>query len=587
MTQVADRGELFLSPEERETLRWLGRMPFASAQDVSAIGVMSKARVYKALPHWDEAGLVSHIDVGMTMAKRKRWYLTRHGVRQVFAMDHQHADARIERHLDRLDLPLEEWEAITERYAWDHTHTYQPAQHWNGRRNEMAEDLGHEHVPWSATPAGLLTLLTRMPMLEQTYAQVPTLLRSDEAELDSEGLTDRRLSDFGWLRNSSAVHAVARYGPHIWIPCVWVGMEVSRNVLEKRWKRPFRGLRHYSAEEDSYDSYNRHDIYGLDEPEPERAPDPSGWLVIAMDVRAMMIARQVISPRAAPYRKCVIVDSGKVIEEGTIRSSNDFAWDPPQLAALGFPEGIEESVEEDKAFQAINGKLAFRTFVAVEQWPAMRVGQLANLVKESNRKTKEVLESLATAGLATELEGRYYLADGGMLCAARRDRISVKTIRNRFGTYLDETSRYRRRNVRHNSGVNKLAVACAREKVDVAAGWRGVLNVAKATQLAPDILILVDSDLFDWGWHYVEYERSATTVKHIQRKLRPYRLLAENKVLWPLILVVDKADAEAVFVRACPELPMITSTLGRVVQGPVSGEPAAVWRFKEEPVVIW
>ena len=421
-------------------------------------------------------------------------------------------------------------------------------------------------------------------MLEQTYAQVPALLRSDEAAVDWEGLTDRRLSSFDWLRNSSAVHAVARYGPNVWIPCVWVGIEVSRNVLETRWKRPFRGLRYYSVEEDMYDNSP---FYGPHEPEPDRMPHPSGWLVIAMDVRAVAIARQVIAPRAAPYRKCVIVDNGIVIEEGTVRFSKDFAWDPPKLAALGFPEEIEESVEEDKTFQAINGKLAFRTFVAVEQWPAMRVGQLANLVRESNRKTKEVLESLATAGLVVELEGRYYLADGGMLCAARRDRISVKTIRNRLGKYLDETSRYRRRNVRHNSGVNKLAIACAREKVDVAAGWRGVLNVAKATQLAPDMLVLVDSDLFDWEWHYVEYERSATTVKHIQRKLRPYRLLSENKVHWPLMVVVDKADAEAVFVRACPELPMLTSTLGRVVQGPVSGEPAAVWRFNEEPVVVW
>ena len=48
-----------------------------------------------------------------------------------------------------------------------------------------------------------------------------------------------------------------------------------------------------------------------------------------------------------------------------------------------------------------------------------------------------------------------------------------------------------------------------------------------------------------------------------------------------------RATKPAELLRAGPELPILTSTLERVVQGPVSGEPAAAWRFNEKPVVVW
>ena len=577
---------MFLEPEELELLRWLGHMPLASVRDLVGLEVMSQAALYKVLPDLESRGLVAHIEIGMTMTRRKRWYLTRSGVRRAFALDHRHADTHAKKALESLSVWDPEWRQIYARYEWGHNHDYTPAPSGTGRSAGERVDIGHDHVPWTATRSGLETLLSRVriPMLEQTYALAPTLLRS--AEVSDDVASERKMTVFHWIRTNSAVHAVARYGDWVWIPFVWVGVEVTRSALAKKWEHWWRGLHYFSMSEATYSEY---DAYWENRPwsEPDPTPVVSGWVIVAMDMMAFTVARQVIAPGSSIFRKCVIVENHVEYTEGELRISKDFIWDPPRSEVIGLPEDIAEWIKDhDHAWwRALNSTLATRIFGCIEQWPAMRVSQIAQMVRESNRKTKEALDPLVAAGLVVQLEKRFYMASGGMTRAAYRDRISVGTINRRLGQYLAPDGRYRRRNVRHNGGVNRLAVSFTKDWLPVAGGWRGIFNVPGVTQLAPDLMVLLREGPFGFGWHYVEYERTAVAPQQILTKTRPYRLFAHEGYPRPLIVVTEREAAEAAFVRACPDLPMLTSTLDRAAKGFVLDIPG-IWRYRGDPVVL-
>ena len=108
------------------------------------------------------------------------------------------------------------------------------------------------------------------------------------------------------------------------------------------------------------------------------------------------------------------------------------------------------------------------------------------------------------------------------------------------------------------------------------AGWRGEVNVPDVTQVRPDLLVPVVAGPYGSGYHFIEYERS-TEVGRSERKLGPYRRMAHIGRALPMMVVCDVQTTEENFLTLSSNLLMLTTTLERVLSGPLTGADT-VWR---------
>jgi len=155
--------------------------------------------------------------------------------------------------------------------------------------------------------------------------------------------------------------------------------------------------------------------------------------------------------------------------------------------------------------------------------------------------------------------------------------------RSRHGTYLGRW--YREHEEHHNDGVNRLVVRFAREGVDVIAGWRGEINVPGLTQVRPDLVVQVSAGALGAGTHSIEFERRAVFQHEVERKLGPYRRMAGTGRPLPLLMVCETAQGRSGFEAAAGTLPMLTATLERALEGPVTGR-VTVWSRDGVPAAL-
>jgi len=156
--------------------------------------------------------------------------------------------------------------------------------------------------------------------------------------------------------------------------------------------------------------------------------------------------------------------------------------------------------------------------------------------------------------------------------------------RSRHGTYLGRW--YREHEEHHNDGVNRLVVRFAREGVEAIAGWRGEVNVPGLTQVRPDLLVQVSAGTLGIGIHSIEFERRAVSGWEVKRKLGPYRRLAASGRPMPLLMVCETAQGQRSFRNAAGDLPMLTTTLERALEGPVTGA-FTVWSRDGFPAALY
>ena len=171
-------------------------------------------------------------------------------------------------------------------------------------------------------------------------------------------------------------------------------------------------------------------------------------------------------------------------------------------------------------------------------------------------------------------DGRHYLSELGMRRTVHMSWVLPSVIRRPHGTYLDR--RYREHQGRHNDGVNQLFVRFALERVDVAAGWRGEMNVPDLIQVRPDLLVQVSEGALGAGAYCIEFERSAVAPQDVDHKLGPYRRMAASGRPLPLLMVCETARRRRNFRTAAGALPMLTATLERALAGPLTGA-VTVW----------
>ncbi len=167
--------------------------------------------------------------------------------------------------------------------------------------------------------------------------------------------------------------------------------------------------------------------------------------------------------------------------------------------------------------------------------------------------------------------------------AANMSRVLPSVIRRRNGAYLDRW--YREHELRHNDGVNWLVVRFAREGVAAITGWRGEVNVPGLTQVRPVLLVQVSDGALGPGTHCIEFERYSVLPSQVEHKLGPYRRMAALGRPLLLLVVCETARGRNTFQAATRNLPMLTATLERALQGPVTG-PVTVWSRDRMPAEL-
>jgi hypothetical protein len=197
------------------------------------------------------------------------------------------------------------------------------------------------------------------------------------------------------------------------------------------------------------------------------------------------------------------------------------------------------------------------------------------------------LAMLIEVGLVVEFGGHHYLADAGLLWASRRDRVHISTVRARFSSFCMEDSHNRKRLVRHDSGLANLASRFVEQRVPVVPGWRAITDYAGLTQLAPDAVVRMHSVDDGDEWYFLEYERSADARDTVERKLKPYLILAESHppVRVPLLVVCQEPEAEAIFWSVAGHLPMYTTNYREATRDALVGTQT-VWRRNGQPASL-
>ncbi len=579
-----------LSGEQRRLLRIIARMPLASVANLAPILDMTDDRVTRMLDTLQAGGWVESVVRGMTERTQRRWFLTRQAVDEIYVTGHQHPSPREEARAaaqagfhPQGELPAD----FTERFALDHDHAVHPDDQ-DGSPFAAAEPVedgsgddggGHEHPPWTATSRGLEMSLRRLAMLEPVYRLAPDLLKSGRVVWppdDPAASRDPRMTDFRLLRHGGFYHAVARYGPDVWIPFTYAGLHATERVLRRKEQHRFWGVDCYSYDEDRNLRIGNRLFYE----DPDQEVEPSVQVVVAVDAWAGELARRTLRGNT-PTLFCT--PDGRCCPAVELRPSRDLVSDPAGHPTVGRPENVNLWLRRNPDVMAIDSGLAHRLFLALCQFPAMRTSWLAETARGSPADVRRHLGRFVETGLVAVFDGRHYLSAQGMRRAANMSRVRPSIIRSRHGAYLDR--RYREHERRHNDGVNRLVVQFAREGVEAVAGWRAEVNVPGLTQVRPDLLVLVRDGPFGEGAHYIEYERHAVAPYDVARKLGPYRRMARLGRPLPLLMVCRTEQAEANFREAGRGLPMLTAAQGPALTGPLTGQ-ATVWRLDGAQVAL-
>ena len=590
-----------INEEQRRLLRILGLMPLASVSNLAPVLGVEEYRVRRMLNALRRRDWVASVRRGMTERRQHRWFLTRQAVDLLYVNDHEHATPREEARASILVESGRDPRALAElgrRFSLDHEHlSHEDGQ---GGLPFVADAIasgpldgdGHEHPPWTATARGVQTALRRLAVLEPIYRLAPGLLSSGRVRWPAEGagadprMIDPRMTDFRLLRHGGFYHAVARYGGQVWAPFIHAGLHATARSLRRKRDHRFWGMNCYSHQDGLLQRMENR----IFDAEPIVAAEPSVQVVLVVDAWALELARRTLNGAVdgAPTPTLYLV-SGGLSEEGwpgdpvELRPSRDLVSDPAGHPVIGRPEAIPEWLATHPDVAAIDGRVSYRLFSAIAEFPAMRASWLRRVIGASQREVNDRLGRFVRIGLVAVYDRRYYLAELGMRRAANLSRVLPAMVRRRHGAYLDRW--YREHERQHNDGVNLLVVRFAEERVSVVGGWRGEVNVPDVTQVRPDLLAPVEEGPFGAGSYCLEFERSAVGPRQVANKLGPYRRVQGVGPALPLLVVCETEGAVENFRRAEGELPLLLTTLERALRGPLTGAET-VWSRHGETAAL-
>ena len=482
---------------DKQLLRILGRMPLASSANLAPLLRRDRIGVRRQLNKLRDAGWLASVRRGMIEPPQDRWFLTRRAVQSLYVTDHAHRStleiARVGGH-ERFRALHASRGSPVEPIGLDHEHfphleepmltPFAPSDPSESAIRALGHEL-HEHPPWTATSRGLRSCMRRLATLEAIYPMVSELpargrLKPPGADGDGDTHASSRpqlqATDFRLLRHGGFHHALARYGDDLWVAFTFAGLHATERVLRRKQMHRYWGIDCYVAAADDYLRIADRRFYE----DPEERVEPSALVVVAADDFAAELARRTLVT-TTPTLVCT--SDGHCSEPVELRRSFDVVADPLGHTPIGTPESRTRWNKRSLDLLAIDGPTAFKTFMAIAEFPSMTSALLCELVGRSERTVKRVLARFSEVGLIEVFDGRCYLAEKGMRRAASLSRVLPAVISNRQAAYL--TAEHREHQVRHDDGVNQLVVQFARQGIAAYGGWRGELNLRNMTQVKP------------------------------------------------------------------------------------------------------
>lgn len=530
-------------------VRIVGRMPLASAPNLAPILGMDERQVRARLGSLRRTGWIGTVSAGMIEARQQRWFLTGQAARAVYAHD---------------DRPGRDGPSLS------------PFP--DERPADPAAAAVREHLPWTATARGMRTCVRRLASLELLYRFAPGLVRSGWLQMPRGTAADHRglaLTDFRLLRHGGWFHAVAQYGERYWVTFTYVGLHATERSLRRKRAHRFWGLDAYASDYDAYERAADRVFYG----DPKYNAVPSAQVILAADSWAALLAQREFEHDARPL---ICTPDGLWGHPVELRPSGDRVGDPVTPMEVGRAERLRRWRQTNPDVVAITEPLSYATFMAVAQFPAMQSQQLSRLLGASPRKINAALVTLVEVGLIDLFDGHCYLTERGLRRAANVSRLLASALIRRHGAYLLPS--FRRHQIRHDEGVNRMVLQFAAEGAAAFVGWRGEINVPGVTQIRPDLVVLVSDGPLGAGAHCLEYERSATTPSEVIDKIRPYRKCAAMGRPAPLLMVCETEQAANRFAEYDTLLPLLVTHNAAVEAGRLTGD-ATVWRQRDADAV--
>lgn len=531
-----------LGAADERLLRIVGRMPLASAGNLAPILRTDERRVRARLGSLRRAGWIAAMSAGMTEPRQQRWFLTGMAARTLYAHDDRPGPDDPSPSPFPVDLPA-----------------------------DPATAAVRERLTWTATSRGLRTCVRRLASLELAYRLAPGLVRSGWLRapiVDAGGPADLAMTDFRLLRYGGWFHAVAHYGERYWVSFTYVGLHATERALRRKRAHRFWGLDAYSADHDAHERAADRVFYG----DPTYDAVPSAQVILAADSWAAHLAQLEFARSARPL---ICTPDGLWGDPVELRPSGDRVDDPVLPMEVGQAEQLKRWRYVNPDVVAINEPLTYTTFVAIAQFPALQCDQLSRLLSASPRRVNAALATLVEVGLVDRFGGHCYLTDRGLRRAANASRLLASALIRRHGAYLIPS--FRRRQLRHDIGVNRLVLQFAAEGATAFAGWRGEINVPGVTQIRPDLVVLVSGGPLGSGAYCLEYERSATTPSEVIDKIRPYRKCAAVGRPAPLLMVCETDQAAQRFAEYDSLLPLLVTHTAAVEAGRLTGD-TTVWQ---------
>ena len=530
------------------TMLWmLWNAPLSSASDLNRWGLLTSTQLRDALERGKPGRypLIASARIGRIFKIQERFLLTPHGIRAVIT--------------------------------------------------ELGMDLERQ-----LTDGYVATMMHRLSMIEAYNFILPSLFQSEAIRLPAvfhphpgPEAPDLKLDNTTRLvrilrprsQRALRLHLVAQYRTaqlcDIFVPVIFVGSHGGVENLPGDLEQIFAYL-----ETEGPHWYGHHVIR------------PPGVLVIARDHFSALRARWEF---AGSVPRSIVTETGAVIDQmvpqcpiGYVLGTAD------RVERLGSPERAMETALADKTFLALNGVPNFRLLNIIELFPALNASNLAMAIGQ-DRQATHVIRKTQEAAELVRMDGReHYPAAKAVGVVANRDGLNWNSAKGAMGPYPDPTKAEVRRQKGHDHMVGLIAVHAKHSGYAVAQGRLKVVNYeegprgARATQLKPDLWILVHFGDGMGMWYLAEAERYATHPGQMADKLRPQFIARdEHGVSWPYLLIVgqdrggkmDEESRAARFLEHVRDLPVMIATLSEVRDGRAFGGES-VWRYGNRRVDI-
>ena len=200
------------------------------------------------------------------------------------------------------------------------------------------------------------------------------------------------------------------------------------------------------------------------------------------------------------------------------------------------------------AYASVNGKRAWKIFRTVAVNPGLEARTIAKVCEIDKAEVQKLLRPMVRNESLFCWSQGYYLLDEGERLYGDAEGTTFEAVDERLGRFARIDPGHRRRHRRHDRGLGE-SLGALREQGITAFVVQGLcidyyVN-GKLRRARPDALVFVAGTVVA-----LEYERSATGTKRLERKSGVYEMLAKIEHPIPVLFVTETESAALLVARS-------------------------------------